>query len=92
MFRMRLPPIWDVELCLLGIYLFRRCFYSHVPSKAISAAFSILLRGPHSRFLCVYPSDVQLYQMIKDISASYGHLDLLEGRVHRTLPVASMSM
>ena len=84
---MRFPPIWDVELWLLGVYFFRRYFQSQFPTKAISVAFAILHRVRLSRFLCVYLSDVQLYQAItgKDSSASYdAHLDLLEDRVHRT--------
>jgi hypothetical protein len=67
-----------------------------VRAKAISAAFAILLRVRLSLFPCVYPSDVQKYQAIKDqvkdvrVSARYESydalVDLLESRVHRTLP------
>jgi hypothetical protein len=81
------------RVVLVGYIFIQTLLLWTCPSKAISAAFSILLRVPHSRFLCVYPSDFQLYQMIKKIGASYdAHLDLLEGRVHRTLLDALMSI
>ena len=86
---MRFRPIWDVELCLLGVIFSDAASIVISPQRQIRQYLQLLLllRVRLSWFLCVYPSDVQLYQAIKDISASHdAHLDLLEARVHRTLP------